>query len=276
MSKLFIIGNGFDLKHGIPARYSDFAKFVEGTNLNLFQNLESVLLGLSTDSLWSNFEDAFATQNIEKLTKDIKNNIYNKRDNPIGINYDDLKMGFRDWVISLKKYIAVTAISKKYNFEKTDVFLTFNYTDTLEKIYHIDREKTCHIHGYFDDNDIVGESLFTGYIYGHGKEKYELKIDLEDEYLKQDVENIITSYKKDFQIDKLSCFISKLKLTEINDIFVLGHSLALVDKLYFSELVKGIPKAIWNIGYFDDSDYNRKIYHCHELGIIKPHFFYDR
>ena len=268
MSRLFIVGNGFDLMHGIPSRYSDFAKFVQGVNIELFQYVERVVQNLSPNGLWSNFEEALATQNAEELLK------YEQEENDG--NFNDLKMAFRDWVISVKKYIDFVNIGKKYQFGEDDIFLTFNYTNTLEKVYNINSLNICHIHGYMENNE--SEELFTGYIWGHGKEKEELDIAIEDEYSRQEIQNIIVSYKKEHQIQKMNNFLNEgLGTIEYETNFVvLGHSLGLVDKPYFKALIENYPTAKWRIGYFEDSDYIRKIHSCHEIGIKEPLFFQDK
>jgi len=32
MNRLFVIGNGFDLHHGIPSRYSDFGEYIQSVD----------------------------------------------------------------------------------------------------------------------------------------------------------------------------------------------------------------------------------------------------
>ena len=56
MNKLYIIGNGFDLKHGLPSRYSDFAEFCKKINWELYEQLTLLFPKISGESLWSNFE----------------------------------------------------------------------------------------------------------------------------------------------------------------------------------------------------------------------------
>ena len=268
MSKLFILGNGFDIKHGIPSRYSDFAKFVQGVNIELFQYVERVVQNLSPNGLWSNFEEALATQNVEELLK------HKQEENDV--RYNDLQMAFRDWVISVKKYIDFANIGKKYQFDENDKFLTFNYTNTLEKVYGINSSNICHIHGYMENKE--SEELFTDYIWGHGREKEELDITIEDEYSRQEIQVIIVSYKKKHQMQKMNDFLNE-KIGTIEgetDFVVLGHSLGLVDKPYFKTLFEKYPTAKWRIGYFEDSDYIRKRYSCHEIGIKEPLFFQDK
>ena len=60
MSKLYIIGNGFDIKHGLPSRYSDFAMYCEQNFGDLYERINKLFTKISKDkdSLWSNFKHA--------------------------------------------------------------------------------------------------------------------------------------------------------------------------------------------------------------------------
>lgn len=39
MKRLFIIGNGFDIAHNLPTKYADFKKFLEKTDIKLFNKI---------------------------------------------------------------------------------------------------------------------------------------------------------------------------------------------------------------------------------------------
>jgi len=55
--KLYIIGNGFDLHHGIKTNYVDFRNYLEENFPDLFDSLESYY-NMDEDSLlWSEFEN---------------------------------------------------------------------------------------------------------------------------------------------------------------------------------------------------------------------------
>ena len=56
MSILYIIGNGFDLYHGLPTSYKDFYEF--GKDL-LDEIEEFYKLDISSATPWSDFEKAF-------------------------------------------------------------------------------------------------------------------------------------------------------------------------------------------------------------------------
>lgn len=277
MSTLYVIGNGFDLKHNIPSRYSDFAKFVMNNDYELFQQVERCLLNLSpNNSLWCNFEEALGTQNLSELSKDVKRNGKINRDYPIGINDVDLKDSMKEWILSLKQYISIgSLVEKKYYFESNACFLSFNYTNTLEDIYKIDKSRIHHIHGFVDGKDKQEAESYAGYIYGHGLRNADIKLDNCDEYEKQDLKQTIESFAKDIRTNLLYELISQH--SDITDIVVLGHSLGLVDKPYFETLKNKFVNCHWQIGYFDDNDLCRKIHNCRKIGINSSNivFFQD-
>lgn len=268
MIKLYVIGNGFDISHKIPSQYSDFAKYVIDHDCSLYEQIERCLRNLSLNGLWSNFEAALGTQNYNELLEDINKNHKIKRDYPIGIDFNSLKICFRDWVITLKNFLSVNC-SRKYAFEKDAYFLSFNYTDTLEVIYHIDRTHICHIHGYVDKNDHEKEAIFADYIVGHNNDCFEEEIDTftSDPIIKQDLMGTISGFVKEYKTSDLEQFVDIIPQEYVSDIVVLGHSLGLIDAPYFEVIKKSFPNAYWQIGYFDKLDYIRKVKSISKIGI---------
>ena len=60
--RLYIIGNGFDLHHGLKSRYWDFKLYLENKDKDLLEKLEEYF---SSDSLWSDFEGTLEYLNTE-------------------------------------------------------------------------------------------------------------------------------------------------------------------------------------------------------------------
>ena len=54
---LYIVGNGFDIHHGVKSRYSDFKDYVQANGSDLYDTLEKYF---NTDELWSDFEETLA------------------------------------------------------------------------------------------------------------------------------------------------------------------------------------------------------------------------
>ena len=68
---LFIIGNGFDLCHGVKSSYYDFANFLKSHGGKSLKNtLETCLIA---DDLWGNFEANLAHLNREILIENVGN-----------------------------------------------------------------------------------------------------------------------------------------------------------------------------------------------------------
>lgn len=61
---LYIIGNGFDLFHGVKSLYRDFRIFLDQNNQQVLLSIEKYF---QKDELWSNFEAALANLDTEKL-----------------------------------------------------------------------------------------------------------------------------------------------------------------------------------------------------------------
>jgi hypothetical protein len=55
--KLYIIGNGFDIQHGLKSRFRDFKEYLDSKAGNLAEKLEEYFDG---DALWSDFEETLA------------------------------------------------------------------------------------------------------------------------------------------------------------------------------------------------------------------------
>ncbi|WP_114648776.1 AbiH family protein [Clostridium cochlearium] len=141
-----------------------------------------------------------------------------------------------------------------------DLFLSFNYTLLLEKIYKIDSCQVLHIHGCMDQS--------VGYlpVIGHGNKQ---KIKKANEQAHEASENF---WEKDSSIYNAMAnyYIRTLKnvdsylnfnvgffkrLKSVKQIFIIGHSFGDVDLPYFREVLENIPKdTIWNIYYYDSEE----------------------
>ena len=140
---LFIIGNGFDLMHGVPSSYYNFRDFL-GLNNELRNALE---LYIRKDDLWANFEESLAHINDEAMLAttndwmdifDVKDqydvdfsaaNFFMAAEATIGPAQTimrELQKQFRKWLFTLKTYNSakplVDILSNKSKF------INFNYT----------------------------------------------------------------------------------------------------------------------------------------------------
>lgn len=195
MSNLFIIGNGFDISHGLKTSYEDFHKYLKKKYPDAKQSLsipnyivdghgndvpscEDEVIGFIEQLLcdvdgekWSNLESSLGKIDFENYIDDYNYNeeedddlwdeMYCNESSAMSLTYPilEIPLYFSQWIstINLNNIICkedfLSLINKNF-----DLFLTFNYTKTLEHVYGI--ENVCHIHG------MQGEDL----LFGHGND----------------------------------------------------------------------------------------------------------
>ena len=176
---LYIIGNGFDLHHGIDSSYSDFYEWMNKNYPDIINKVDNVY-GNCDSHWWSDFEnqlasldairygDAVAFMNQPDLSDEHCDRMWGDAEiavqNELENLYSDLRFCFHKWIHQLKR----PQDSQKIKLSITNaVFLSFNYTKTLEHLYGITSNRILHIHGCIDDNE--------DFILGHGKTYEELE-----------------------------------------------------------------------------------------------------
>lgn len=291
MTKLFIIGNGFDLAHKMNTRYSDFRKFLtnkgkehdnfkediyyneipaptltsDGEEVyNPLDRLNAILTCVDNtngDIEWNKFEEnlgklnyecllnPYVGDNDEKLGYKIERNENNARNikNVLGM----IPLFFQEWVKAIK--IAEEPLDDIVSLinPKSDLFLTFNYTDTLERLYNV--ENVCHIHGNKD------ESLYVG----HGENIFDPDNDYStyfsgSEYdLRQLHEHLRKNTDEAFK--KHSSFLGKLREVANKDsliIYSYGFSFSKVDRFYLEQIFSIIDSTniCFMLNEYNDKD----------------------
>ncbi len=296
---LFIIGNGFDIHHELNTEYYHFREYIKKNieNSNEMRKSEALKILLkiidkydatSTNETekWSKLEEYCSKISTNDLAEEInisQQERYNEdgdyiEDQWIKENGDrvtapfleekindvigEIQLQFVEWVNQIK----IDCKSDKYFLslfnDSDNFFLSFNYTDTLEKIYDILPDCICHIHGQSSRNS--KKIYFGGNIQ---KEKSLKKVNclsqalpymgaIGDEdsiffpqviinsILRKDVEKIIKDNK-----DKLNRF------QDMEAVYTYGFSYGRVDKPYLEEIYRLSPKAVWYINAYHQEDY---------------------
>lgn len=276
--QLYIIGNGFDLMHGIPSSYSDFGRFCKTNNKELFEMMNREFPSLLKDNnLWSNFESSLGKPDYSFLFQMAKNNGVEKlqnADRPIGVDYPTLAGVMAKWIDSLSELIKTTTMPKKVFLNgKNSVFLTFNYTNTLEVIYGISSEICYHIHERYSD-DTAG--MFVGYNWGHSKCKENISSELRAlgvnvvDVIPYEIATIVNAFGKRYE-EGNHILGKMLKKTprNVDDIIVIGHSMSEVDYCYFQTIRDNFRTARWHVFYYDNKDLERKWRSVIDLNIAR-------
>ena len=295
--KLFIIGNGFDINHNIPCKYSNFYNYLNENRSDILEKMERFYFIGNNSDLWSDFEKSLEEDiNYDSLSEIIGENAPNFAsddfrdrdwyDAQIYVEQDcdelleNIRSGFEEWIESLE----ISKVNKVYKLDMSAYFITFNYTEVLERIYRIPLPNILHIHNK------VGEEL----IFGHGKkvEDFNVKKALygdENAFLNTDedgnIESNETGHEK-FAENAVREFYDKMRkqtkeiienhsnffnnISDIDEVIVLGHSYNEIDFPYFKKIANSIhEKTKWTLHYFSDKDRESAEKIMEELKVIK-------
>lgn len=263
MRRLYVIGNGFDLHHGIRSSYSNFRAYIRENAQNVWAICEDFL---PADENWSDLEEALGQIDTDHLLSTNEHFLV-----PYGANKwsdadhhgfewaineasealsSNLLVHFMKWISEL--YIPDACESDSVlRIDRNATFLSFNYTETLLKIYGVCRERICFPHGFIGDSD---PELILGHAWTPENKMVE-RIDEQTDTRVSCALSIIDNYfKSTFKpskelLNKYSNFFESL--ADIEEVIVLGHSLHEVDHPYFEEIISKVPdKADWVFSYF--------------------------
>lgn len=256
---LFIIGNGFDLAHGIKSSYWNFREWLVLNKYNLVGMMD--IFFSNQRDVWSSIEQALGEYDEGSILDycrpdeefDYEHSLSSSarvEDSPMAIFrpvLEEFRQAFRDWVNSIE----ISGIEKVYKLNTDSRYLSFNYTDTLETVYGIAPNQVTHIHGSrLNDEE---------YIIGHNNNRNPSSVWDDDglTFEQQAYENIIVwmnEFTKQYNrnIANHSSFFDSLY--DIKQIIVIGHSMSKVDWPYFREIIKNIGKEIPWIVYCHSID----------------------
>lgn len=271
-NRLFIIGNGFDLAHGLPTNFSpDFKKIAESNeSISYFRDIYQT----EESDIWSDFEYCLGRPDFNSLEEifdgyapDYSSDYESDRDaiiTQVSIN-GNLCKSLNDFAENAENTIGGKVPLEKYVglFAEDDYFVSFNYTHTLERLYAIKEKNVLHIHG-----EVGKDNLILGYPQGqYSPEKYRYDVrqkgrgpyrecDIRDFVEEMAQEGIFDGYtysaykallqktESFYKGSQMTSFTSFLNDKKIDEIIIIGHSCK-IDFDYFRYLAKVFPMARW-------------------------------
>ncbi len=253
---LYIIGNGFDLHHGLKTAYSDFRDVFVKKGSRLWNLLNDVYGDIITkDMWWSDFEEMLGCIDYLNLIK-------SRNGEALGfIKVRNLLNGslpplFGKWI---KDMNCLVQIDNSLCINPNALFFSFNYTLLLEQSYHVKDENIWHIHNSIKNVDsiVVGHDsderkLFADYLkYKEGKEPFRMDVadNIRREAIKgaKNVNNRIFRHKEDFY----------RLYSNIKHYISMGFSFNDIDVPYINELIRvnsNPSKADWKIYYHKEGE----------------------
>lgn len=260
---LFIIGNGFDLASGIPTSYGHFYQWLKNNKCNHLISMMDIFFSNQRD-VWSDIEKALGEYDEDRIVEFCRPEEEIDYDHPMRSMasvedapdwlfqpiLDDFIRAFRNWVDS----IDIATATKIGTLPVEAIYLTFNYTETLERVYSISKSNILHIHGcrLFDKNYIIGHNN-----YRNPRDAYNDETEMP--YI-QDTCSKIIGWMNDLLKDTTAIIRKNQNffnsLSNIERVVVYGHSFNEVDWPYMEEIVKHIgTEKQWHISQhsFEDS-----------------------
>ena len=300
--KLYIIGNGFDLHHCLKTSYYDFANYLKENYDEIYDALERYVSYPESDkTLWSRFEENLGNLDAEEILSEHSSTLPNYasddfRDRDRYVFPSIMEEHFQNLTNRLftafQEFIQQVeyphySLEKRMKLDNEGTFLTFNYTNTLERLYSVDKSKIIYIHNsafYGSDDIILGHGIDPEFF---EEKRPEPPDDLEPEELEEwynrndeydysfdeGKQNLMRYFKVTYKptqeiIKRHSSFFNDMKSVE--EIFVLGHSLSSVDLPYFETLVINISKDVcWTVSFYDSDEYKRHLNTLDKLGISR-------
>lgn len=266
---LYIIGNGFDLMHGVRSSYSAFRDSLRKDSPLRFA-LENFWI---PDDIWADFENALAQFNAEAMSSSFMVDtwldtfdVYNEDTgaaeffmaaeaaaNPILTVVNELPRRLRMWVESLSIGTDDRLLCGMFRDGKV---LCFNYTEFVESMYGVATDHVCYIHGCRRKKKYhPKDELIIGHLPGSGENSYDYE-DKMPEWIRQPHKRYLVESAQaevfriisdcDEQLTKHSPeIIAKHQeffdgLDKIKEIVVIGHSMSPVDWDYFDAVCSGL------------------------------------
>lgn len=272
---LYIIGNGFDLHHGIPSRYGQFGEWLLENHRNIHTSVTEYL-HIEDDASWNRFEEYLGYFDEDSVREMASNFLISYgADDWSDANHHDYQYeieqvvqnlssrlldAFQEWINTLRIPTRDECRNLLIDLDTEAHFISFNYTPTLSQIYAVPESNIIYIHGVREDENIV-----LGHDWVQPEEKELTQEDIENLDVRiQEGESILRSYftttfkPSDRIIEENQSYFDSL--TNTRHIYVLGHSLGSVDRGYFYEIIKriDISNTRWTISYYGQADLESK------------------
>lgn len=269
MEKLYIIGNGFDLHHRLPTSYYHYKKFLKRIEPEFVKRFDDFLERYVEPNEHISAEDIENWSSLESYTRYIYDFDLNEiLEEAMASSEDDMdrasywndipymcdnysewingiRTSFEKWIKTIEYHLDMK--DSHLPIDKTAMYLTFNYTDTLEVIYGIPSRNVLHIHGdvsgeiIFGNNEMPEIVIENNSLNVDAHEDADWRISEASEILNAALEQTKLYYKDTLaQINKNREFFERI--CECEEIIIMGFSFGDEDEYYIDEIVNCISK----------------------------------
>ena len=266
---IILIGNGFDLAHGLKTSYNDFVTHVfdsiisgdtefrylmeiEDSIKSIGQLKESnytrcsfrndffaIIARISISQDWCDIEKIYF-QELKKLTSD-----------PKSFN-DQFYLVQKALTTYIGKYCQLNSASQKYAtfFKDFDDYVILNFNYTLNFKHYIPNEvRIYNLHGEIGnpENPII-------FGYAADEEETQLLIDLDNNHFLTNIKDV--RYKHSNVYDRFTMFLNDENYS--HDVWILGHSCGISDKLILRQIFESENIKKIHLCYYNQQDFFNK------------------
>mgnify|MGYP004557646153 FL=1 len=251
---LYIVGNGFDLAHGLKTKYNDFRNWLEESGFHSFVNRMEALYPdvKNANGEWNDIETALGHFKMKDVIAYDKNytdcNTAGNVVLPVGNNIKSVTASLSGNLWKWIKSVDLLKTKRMFLLNENALFVSFNYTLTLETVYGIPQDKTWHVHGSISDKTnvlVIGYGVDEKFDNAPNPTAYNLTDDDKRRNMMADMVKRVPLY-----IDKFHKWSNFSKMKTIKHVKVIGHSCSKVDQAYFEDIANAISAdADWTFYY---------------------------
>lgn len=270
---LYIVGNGFDLHHGIQSSYAAFGRYLKEIDSETYSQMERYFS--VDDDFWWQFEAQLANLDTDSLLDDAAAYLpsYGAEDWSDAGHHDyeyelgravtaissTLRFRFSEWVRQLVIPPPIMMIGNLLPLRRDARYLSFNYTDTLQRMYGILDSSVTHIHGAAaraNDPLVLGHgwerTAADSFNHGIDPESADVRVMAGNEIVNQ---YFTETFKPTARVIEMHQPFFRC-LSGIKNIFIMGHSLSSVDLPYLHELQRhlGNSDVQWQVSFHESSE----------------------
>lgn len=301
--RLFIIGNGFDIFHELKTKYSDYREALDETIVSKFEKMTSNS-GMTKEATWRDIEAALGVcwNSLQSSFFSLYSNSFNDcieletdMEQDFSFIFDFTGVLFYDFINKAQSKDA----EPRFHFEKDDIFVNFNYTNTLERVYSISPERILHIHGMLDNiqpsgflgSDIlpsfnsieeaeVSEPIVKAKYWNSDLVRSKIQFgaypvfpysgSITDDRTLHEIQRMHELFVKNPEqnMDKLQKFISEYHPEIIDEVIISGPSIGECDLPYFVKiLMPTLKHSKWSFYCFSPKDMENYTSICAANGI---------
>lgn len=240
MSKLFIIGNGVDIAHGLKINYCYFYDYLhtddnqtkkearealeDGWNIRTredYSDLETKLQYPSDELKYAS--DGFGVNLLKAQLKEVTN-------------------AFKSWLSNAFDLKQLNRC-KLFNINNDDFVINFNYTDTIHEVYEVDCNNICHIHGSII-NELMACNIYdcNSFELGVGESSNDLFL----EGIRKKTSSNFDDYRKRHP-----------KILSVDEVRIIGLSFSDGDKNFLRKIIYEFNGERIKIYFYSDEDKRR-------------------